>query len=257
MRKPILAANWKMNKTVRDAVALVSAMKDGLLAISGVEKVLCPPFMAIPDVARLVSGTEIGVGAQDMYWKESGAFTGEVSPLMIKEFCSHVIIGHSERREHFGEADETVNLKIKAAFAHGLTPIVCVGETLELRKEGRTEKWVSGQVVAALQGLSADQVADLVIAYEPIWAIGTGLAATVQEAERVCSHVVRRTVAELFGEGTADSIRIQYGGSVKPANARELMAQANIDGALVGGASLRAADFLEIVRLTAETKGLD
>ena len=256
MRKPILAGNWKMNKTVADAVALVNAMKDELLGIPGVEKVLCPPFMAVPEVSGLVSGTEIGVGAQNMHWKESGAYTGEVSPLMVKEFCSHVIIGHSERRQLFGETDPAVHLKIKAALAHGLTPIVCVGETIELRREGKTEKWVSGQVKAALEGVGADQVAGMVLAYEPIWAIGTGLAATAEEAERVCAEVVRPTIAELFGKDTADAIRIQYGGSVKPANAAELMAQPSIDGALVGGASLRAADFIEIVRLAAAAKGL-
>ena len=256
MRKPILAGNWKMNKTVVDAVALVTEIKDHLLGIPGVEKVLCPPFTAVPDVARLVSGTEIGVGAQDMYWKESGAYTGEVSPLMVAEFCSHVIIGHSERRGHFGDTDQTVNLKIKAALGHGLTPIACVGETIDLREEGKTEEWVSGQVIAALEGLTAEQAASLVLAYEPIWAIGTGLAATAEEAERVCGQVVRATVADLFGQSTAEAIRIQYGGSVQPANAAELMAQPNIDGALVGGASLKAADFVEIVRLAAATKGL-
>jgi len=256
MRKPILAGNWKMNKTVAGAVALVTEMKDDLLAIAGVEKVLCPPFMALPEVARLVSGTEIGVGAQDMYWEESGAYTGEVSPLMVQELCSHVIIGHSERRQHFGETDQTVNLKVKAALQHGLTPIVCVGETIALRQEGRTEEWVTGQVAGALEGLAAEQVASMVLAYEPIWAIGTGLAATAQEAERVCGQVVRAKIADLFGQATADALRIQYGGSVKPANAAELMAQDNIDGALVGGASLKAADFVAIVRLAAEAKGL-
>ncbi|MBM3187757.1 MAG: triose-phosphate isomerase [Chloroflexi bacterium] len=256
MRRPILAGNWKMNKTVSEAVALVSAAKADLLAISGVEKVFCPSFMAIPDVARLVSGTELGVGAQDMYWEASGAFTGEVSPLMVQEYCQYVIIGHSERREFFHETDETVNRKLHAALAHGLTPIVCVGETIALRQAGKTESWVAGQVEAALQGLTAEQVASMVIAYEPIWAIGTGLAATAEEAERVCRDVVRATVARLYGEPTAEALRIQYGGSVKPDNTAELMAQPNIDGGLVGGASLKAADFVAIVRLTAEAKGL-
>jgi triosephosphate isomerase len=251
MRKPILAGNWKMNKTVAEAIALVTAMKDDLLELSSVDRVLCPPFMAIPDVARLVAGTELRVGAQDMYWKDAGAFTGEVSPLMVKEFCSYVIIGHSERREHFGETDATVNAKIKAALAHGLKPIVCVGESLVLRQEGRTEVWVAGQVRAALEGLGAEQAGGLIIAYEPIWAIGTGLAATAAEAERVCAQVVRATVAELYGREVAEGVRIQYGGSVTPANAPELMAQSDIDGALVGGASLKAADFLAIVRAAA------
>lgn len=254
MRKCIVAGNWKMNKTVAEAVALVSAMKDDLCRLNGVERVLCPPFMAIPDVARLVAGTDLGVGAQDMYWKDAGAFTGEVSPLMVKEFCTHVIIGHSERREHFGETDETVNLKLKAALAHGLTPIVCVGETLALRQEGRTESWVAAQVRAAFAGLTGEQASRVVIAYEPIWAIGTGLPATAEEAQRVCKEVVRATIADLYGMEIAQSIRIQYGGSVTPANAPELMAQPDIDGALVGGASLRAADFVAIVTAAVEAR---
>ncbi len=254
MRKRVLAGNWKMNKTVAEAVALVKAMKDELCRLDSVDRVLCPPFMAIPDVARLVAGTGLGVGAQNMYWKDAGAFTGEISPLMVKEFCSYVIIGHSERREHFGESDESVNLKLKAALAHGLTPIVCVGETLALRQEGQTESWVARQVKAALAGLNAEQVANVIIAYEPIWAIGTGLPATAEEAQRVCKEVVRATVAELYGPSVAQAIRIQYGGSVTPANAPELMAQPDIDGALVGGASLKAADFVAIVAAAAKAQ---
>ena len=256
MRKPILAGNWKMHKTVAEAIALVTDMKDELLSIPGVEKVFCPSFMAIPDVARLIAGTELGVGAQDLFWEESGAYTGEVSPGMVAEFCNYVIIGHSERREYFGETDETVSRKIKAALAHKLTPIVCVGESLELREAGRTETWVTEQVKAALAGLSAEQVAGLVIAYEPIWAIGTGRAATAEEAERVCATVVRATVAKLYNQATAEAVRIQYGGSIKPDNTAEIMAQPNIDGGLVGGASLKAADFIQIVKLTAQAKGL-
>jgi triosephosphate isomerase len=256
MRKPILAGNWKMNKTVAEAAALVEAMRDELLHIPSVDRVFCPPFMAVPTVARLVAGTELRVGAQNLYWKPEGAFTGEVSPAMVKEFCDYVIIGHSERREYFGETDEGVNKKIGAAFEIGLTPIVCVGETLALREQGQTESWVSGQVRAALKGLTAEQVASLIIAYEPIWAIGTGLAATAEEAERVCGQVVRATVAALYGQPTAATVRIQYGGSVKAANTEELMAKPNIDGALVGGASLVASEFVAIVRLSAKAKGL-
>ena len=248
MRTPIMAGNWKMNKTVAEAEALVREMMDPLLAIEGVDKVFCPPFMAVPAVAALVKGTPIGVGAQDMYWKESGAYTGEVSPLMVAEFCDYVILGHSERREYFGETDETVHQKLLAALQHGLTPIVCVGETLEQRDAGVTESWVTGQVEAALRDLSAEQVAGIIIAYEPIWAIGTGRAATAQDAEHVCGSVVRATIARLFGRDTAEAIRIQYGGSVNPGNAAELMAQPNIDGGLVGGASLKAADFVAVVR---------
>lgn len=255
MRTPILAGNWKMNKTVSEAEALVREMKDPLLGIAGVDKVFCPPFMAVPAVADLVRGTPLGVGAQDMFWEESGAYTGEVSPSMIAEFCQYVIIGHSERRQYFGETDETVHRKLLAALEHGLTPIVCVGESLEQRDAGETETWVTGQVEAALLGIPAEQVAGLIIAYEPIWAIGTGRAATAQDAEHVCGRVVRATVGRLFDAHTADALRVQYGGSVNPGNAAELMAQPNIDGGLVGGASLKAADFVAIVRAAAEAKG--
>ncbi|MBN1399658.1 MAG: triose-phosphate isomerase [Anaerolineae bacterium] len=256
MRVPILAGNWKMHKTVAEALELVAAAKDDLLAVNGVDKVFCPPFMAIADVARALKGTDLGVGAQDLYWEESGAYTGEVSAPMIREFADYVIIGHSERRQYFHETDETVNRKIKTALAHQLTPIVCVGESLELRQADQTESWVADQVSAALKDLTAEQVAGLIIAYEPIWAIGTGLAATAEEAERVCGTVVRAQVAKLYDEPTAAAVRVQYGGSVKPGNTLELMSQPNIDGALIGGASLQAADFCAIVRLSAQAKGL-
>ena len=256
MRTPILAGNWKMNKTVDEATALVEAMKSGLIAIPGVDVVLCPPFLAIADVSRMMADSGVSVGAQDMYWEESGAYTGEVSPVMIREMCQCVIIGHSERRAHFCETDEAVNRKLLSALAHGLKPVVCIGETLALREEGKTETWVSGQVRAALGGLSPEQAAGTVLAYEPIWAIGTGLAATADEAERVCGAVVRATVEELYGAAIASVTRIQYGGSVKPGNTLELMSKPNIDGGLVGGASLSAADFVEVVRLCAKAKGL-
>jgi len=256
MRTPILAGNWKMHKTAAEAAALVAESKEALLAVGTVDRVFCPSYLAIPKVAELVAGTPLGVGAQNLYWEESGAYTGEVAPAMVAEFCDYVIIGHSERRAYFGETDETVNKKIVAALKHGLIPIVCVGETLELREAGKTESWVAGQVRAALKGLTAAQVAGLVIAYEPIWAIGTGLAATAEEAERVIGEVVRTTVRELYGDATAEAVRIQYGGSVKPDNALELMGKPNIDGALIGGASLKAADFVAIVQAAAEAKGL-
>mgnify|MGYP000849909719 FL=1 len=256
MRTPILAGNWKMHKTAAEAAALVAESREALLAVDAVDRVFCPPYLAIPKVAELVASTPLGVGAQDLYWEESGAYTGEVAPAMVAEFCDYVIIGHSERREYFGETDETVNKKIVAALKHGIIPIVCVGETLELREAGKTESWVAGQVRAALHGLTAAQVAGLVIAYEPIWAIGTGLAATAEEAERVIGEVVRATVSELYGDATAAAVRIQYGGSVKPDNALELMGKPNIDGALIGGASLKAADFVAIVQATAKAKGL-
>ncbi|MGI6381585.1 MAG: triose-phosphate isomerase [Anaerolineae bacterium] len=256
MRTPILAGNWKMHKTAAEAAALVAESREALLAVDAVDRVFCPPYLAIPKVAELVASTPLGVGAQDLYWEESGAYTGEVAPAMVAEFCDYVIIGHSERREYFGETNETVNKKIVAALKHGIIPIVCVGETLELREAGKTESWVAGQVRAALHGLTAAQVAGLVIAYEPIWAIGTGLAATAEEAERVIGEVVRATVSELCGDATAAAVRIQYGGSVKPDNALELMGKPNIDGALIGGASLKAADFVAIVQATAKAKGL-
>lgn len=245
-----------MNKTIAEATELVKAMKEEILKVTSVDRVLCPPFMVIPAVAGLVAGTEIGVGAQNMYHKDLGAFTGEVSPLMVKELCQYVIIGHSERRQFFGETDESVNAKIKSALAHGIRPIVCVGEPLEVRQQDRTESWVSGQVKAALAGLSAQQVAGLVIAYEPIWAIGTGIPATAEEAERVCGQVVRATITELYDIPTSDIVRIQYGGSVTAANAAELMVKPNIDGGLVGGASLKPAEFIAIVQHTARAKGL-
>ena len=256
MRTPIVAGNWKMYKTVTQAKELVATAKEELLAVPGVDKVFCPPFMAIPAVAQAVAGTPIGVGAQNLYWADEGAFTGEVSPLMVKEFCSHAIIGHSERREYSCETDEDVNKKIVAALRHGLTPIVCVGESLHVRQAGDTEAWVTAQVQSALQGLTAEQVAGLVFAYEPIWAIGTGLAATPQDAEHVCGSVVRATLGSLYGADVASAVRIQYGGSIKPGNALELMSQPNVDGGLVGGASLQAADFVAIVRHTAAAKGL-
>ncbi len=256
MRTPIVAGNWKMNKTAAEGAALVRAMMADLLDTPGVQTVFCPPFLAIPDVARLVQGSPLAVGAQNLYWEESGAYTGEVSPAMVAEFCQYVIIGHSERREYFAEKDEGVNKKVKAALAHDLTPIVCVGETLALRDEGRTENWVRDQVIAALQGVSAEQTAGLVMAYEPIWAIGTGRAATPEDAEQVCGEVVRATIADLYNTATAEAIRIQYGGSVSPDNVEEIMSQPNIDGGLVGGASLKAESFTTIVRATALAKGL-
>jgi len=256
MRTPILAGNWKMHKTAAEAEALVSQAMEPLLALDMVDRVFCPPFLAIPKVAAMVADTPLGVGAQDLYWEESGAYTGEVAPAMVAEFCDYVIIGHSERRAYFSETDETVSRKIVAALDHGLTPIVCVGESLDQREAGKTETWVAAQLRAALDGLTAAQVSGMVLAYEPIWAIGTGLAATAEEAERVIRDVVRTTVCEVYGPKAAEAVRIQYGGSVKPGNADELMSQPNIDGALIGGASLKADDFVAIVRATAKAKDL-
>ncbi len=256
MRTPIIAGNWKMHKTIEEAEALVREMRPALDEVEGVEVVLCPPFVALAAVAELIASSPIKLGAQNMHWEEKGAFTGEISPLMLKGLCQYVILGHSERRQYFGETDEGVNKKIKAAFAHGLTPIVCVGENLAQHDAGQTEEWVSGQVRAALEGLAADQVRSMVIAYEPIWAIGTGRPATGEGANRVIG-LIRRLIAELYDEETAQAVRIQYGGSVKPKNIAEFMSQPEIDGALVGGASLRGGDFVEIVRIAAKVKSVN
>jgi triosephosphate isomerase len=253
MRTPLVAGNWKMFKTVAEARHLVSELVPGLQTISGVEKVVCPPFTALLAVAALLEGSDIGLGAQNMHWEESGAFTGEIAPPMVAELCSYVIIGHSERRAYFGETDVTVNRKVEAALAHSLTPIVCVGETLEENEAGQTAEVVSRQVREGLAGISlgsGDEV-PLVIAYEPIWAIGTGRAATAEGANAVLADVIRPALAELFGESVSQMIRILYGGSVKGNNAAEFFHQPEIDGALVGGASLKAAEFLLIAQAAA------
>ena len=247
MRTPIIAGNWKMNKTAVEAVDFVREIRNGLSQIKGVDKVVCPPFIALPGVAEALQATDIGVGAQNMHFAESGAYTGECAPNMLTPFCSYVIIGHSERREYFNETDEGVNKKAKAALAHGLIPIICVGETLAQNEAGETQAFVSGQVRAALDGLTAEQVAGLVIAYEPIWAIGTGKSASAAQAGSIIGLSVRGPIAEMFGEETAQKVRIQYGGSVKENNIAEYMAQPDIDGALVGGASLKAG-FVELVK---------
>lgn len=236
-----------MNKTLSEAEALVTELKEELAGITEVEIAVCPPAVNLTRVYDLIKESNIKLGAQNMYWEEKGAFTGELSGAMLKEAgVSYVIIGHSERREYFAETDEGVNRKVRAAFNYGLTPIVCVGETLKEREEGKTNDKVRGQVKAALAGLNARQVAELVIAYEPIWAIGTGRSATAGDANQVIGYI-RDLVREDFG-AAADKMRIQYGGSVKPDNIEELMAEEEIDGALVGGASLKANSFAEIVR---------
>jgi len=256
MRKPIIAGNWKMHKTIEEAVDLVREMREALQSVPEVEVVLIPPFVCLPAVAELLAPTAIGLGAQNMHWEDQGAFTGEISPLMIKDLCQYVVIGHSERRQYFGETDETVNRKVKAAFSHGLVPIMCVGENLSQNEAGETEEFVSGQIRNGLAGLSAEQVRRMVIAYEPIWAIGTGRAATGTVANRIIGSVVRGTIAQMYGEDTAQALRVQYGGSVKPGNITEFMSQPEIDGALVGGASLKADDFVEIVRRAAQAKSI-
>ncbi len=253
MRKPFVAGNWKMYKTVAEARQLVSELVPGLQTVSGVEKVLCPPFTSLLAIAALLEGTDIGLGAQNMYWEDSGAYTGEISPPMIAEFCRFVILGHSERRAYFGETDETVNLKVQSALAHNLVPIVCVGETLAENESGRTADVVSRQVHEGLKGLgftgqALEGGSALVLAYEPVWAIGTGRAATPEGANAVLADVIRPSIADLYGEPFAQAVRILYGGSVKANNAAEFFHQPEIDGALVGGASLKAVEFSHIVQ---------
>jgi triosephosphate isomerase (TIM) len=252
MRRPILAGNWKMNKTPAEAVEFVRAIRPLVTRYDNVDVVVCPPFVALPLVSETLSGVRIAVGAQNIHWADSGAYTGEVSAAMLKGIADYIIIGHSERRQYFGETDELVNKKTKAALAQGLRPIVCVGEDLAQNEAGVTDSLVGGQVRAAFDGLTAEQAAGIVVAYEPIWAIGTGKTATAAVANRVCGLVVRGTLAELYGEQVAQEIRVQYGGSANEKNIGELMAMPDIDGALIGGASLKVDAFVDMVRITSE-----
>ena len=251
MRTPMIAGNWKMNTTLAEASALVKEMREGLEHMTSVETVLCPPFLSLPLVKELLLGLSIKVGAQNMHFEERGAYTGEISPLMLCGICEYVILGHSERMQYFGETDEVVNDKIRAALAVELTPILCVGERLEQKEAGNTEEVVIRQVREALNGI--ESLIGMVIAYEPIWAIGTGRAETGEGANAIIA-IIRNTVARLYGEGTAQEIRILYGGSVTAANIAEYVKRSEIDGALVGGASLKAKEFLTIVAQTAATK---
>ncbi|MEG6570249.1 triose-phosphate isomerase [Thermoanaerobacterium thermosaccharolyticum] len=246
MRIPIIAGNWKMHMTPAEALKLVGELKP-LVADTDVEVVVIPPFVDLVDVKKAIEGSNIRLGAQNMHWEEKGAFTGEVSPLMLKEIgVEYVVIGHSERRQYFAETDETVNRKVKSALSHGLKPIVCVGETLSQREDGKAFDVVREQTKKALDDVLKNDVTNVVIAYEPIWAIGTGKTATSKDANDVIK-VIRETIASVYDINTANEVRIQYGGSVKPDNAKELMSESDIDGALVGGASLKAQDFAKIV----------
>lgn len=246
MRTPIIAGNWKMNKTPSEAAVLIDELKP-LVKDTQIEVVVCPPFVCLPIVAEAIKGSNIKLGAQNMHFEEQGAYTGEVSPIMLKELgVEYVIIGHSERRQYFAETDMTVNKKVLKAFSHGLTPIVCVGETLEQREQGITADLVSMQTKIAMGGLTKEQAEKIVIAYEPIWAIGTGKTASAQEANELIG-IIRNTIKEMFGQDVSEKVRIQYGGSMKPQNAKELMAMPEIDGGLIGGASLKAQDFASIV----------
>jgi triosephosphate isomerase len=248
MRTPFIAGNWKMHKTIEEATTLVHDLRAALKGITGCDVAVCPPFPALTAVREALAGSAIGLGAQNMHWEEQGAFTGEVSPPMLVGLCDYVIIGHSERRTLFGETDDTVNKKLHAALAHELKPILCVGENLQQNQAGETEEFVGGQVRAALADVTAEQAKLITLAYEPIWAIGTGVPATGEGANEIIGGTVRATLTALYGDNVGQAIRIQYGGSVKPANVVEFMTQPEIDGALVGGASLRAADFAEIVK---------
>ena len=248
VRLPFIAGNWKMNKTVGEAVDLIRELKTAISGVKGVEVAVAPPFTALYAVHRELEGTSIRLAAQNLYWEERGAFTGEISPLMLKEIgCQYVIIGHSERRQFFGESDETVNRRIKAALAQGLKVIFCIGETLKEREEGKTFLLIERQMEGGLKGLGAQEMGDMVIAYEPVWAIGTGKTATPEQAEEV-HRFIRGKIGKLYSREVFEKIRIQYGGSVTPDNIKGLMNQPDVDGALVGGGCLKAESFSKIVR---------
>jgi len=249
MRVPMIAGNWKMNTTISEATELVKAMRDELDKIGNVEKVICPPFVSLAPVGELIKGSSVKLGAQNMYFAEKGAYTGEISPLMLVSLCEFVIIGHSERRQYFNETGEIVNKKVAAALKVGLMPVLCIGERLEENEAGKTEEVVTEQLRSSLADINNPN--GLIIAYEPIWAIGTGKAATGEQANRTISFI-RRNVFKLYDDEIAQEMRILYGGSVTAANATEFMQQPEIDGALVGGASLKAAEFLSIVTQTSE-----
>lgn len=252
MRSPFVAGNWKMNTTATEAEKLVLEMLDKLDRIKGAEKVLCPPFISLVAINMMLQGSSIKLGAQNMYFETKGAYTGEISPVMLSELCEFVILGHSERRWYFGETDEIVNKKVKAALANRLQPILCVGERLAEKEAGKTEDVINRQVTADFKGI--EPVSNLVIAYEPVWAIGTGKAASGEQAAATIQFI-RDVVAKLWNKSIAHGLRILYGGSVTSANIAEFISHPEIDGALVGGASLKSEDFVSIVEQTAEIKG--
>jgi len=251
MRVPMIAGNWKMNTTIGEAEALIREMRPGLDKIGNVDKLVCPPFISLAAVRELIKGSSIKLGAQNMHFGERGAYTGEVSPLMLVGLCEFVVLGHSERRQYFHESNEIVNKKILAALKVGLKPILCIGERLEEREAGRTEAVLSEQLSLSLAGIGS--LNKLIIAYEPVWAIGTGRAATGEQANATIGFI-RRNIAQLYSESFAQDLRILYGGSVTAANTAEFMQQSEIDGALVGGASLKATEFLSIVKQTSEIR---
>ena len=248
MRKIIIAGNWKMNKNIGESIDLANSIKRSLFDVEGLGVVLCPPFTSLSDVREVIMDTNIRLGAQDCYWEKEGAFTGEISAPMLKDVgCEYVIIGHSERRQFFHETNETVNKKLKAVLKESIHAIVCVGEKLEERKNGKTFDVVKDHVVNSLNGISKDDMLKTVIAYEPVWAIGTGVNATKEQAQEVHKYI-RGLLKDIFGEDVAKEITIQYGGSVKPENIKELISQEDVDGALVGGASLKGDSFVKIVK---------
>ncbi len=248
MRKAFIAGNWKMHKTIPEAVALVTVLKDALEGVEDCDVAVCPPFVALDAVRETLEGSAIGLGAQNMHWEEQGAFTGAISPAMLEGLCDYVILGHSERRTIFGETDEWVNRKLHTALEHGLLPIVCVGENLAQNEAGETVAFCGGQVEAAFEGVPAERAVEVTIAYEPIWAIGTGVPAHGEDANDIIRDAIRDVLVSIYDEDVAEAIRVQYGGSVKPHNVAEFLSQKEIDGALVGGASLKADDFSEIVK---------
>ncbi|OGO01481.1 MAG: triose-phosphate isomerase [Chloroflexi bacterium RBG_13_52_12] len=252
-RTPLVAGNWKMNTTIEEAVTLIKTMQPQLHKIQGIEKVLCPPFVSLASARVIVRGSTVKLGAQNIYYEEKGAYTGEISPLMLAGLCDYVIIGHSERRQYFGETDEIINKKIKSAAKNGIKPILCVGETSEENEAGQTKEVLGKQLIACSDRLY--YLSGLVIAYEPLWAIGTGKSAGGDEANRTIGFI-RQFVSRLHGSGIANTVRILYGGSVTAANIAEFMHKAEIDGALVGGASLRADEFVSIVKQAADIRGL-
>lgn len=248
MRTPIIAGNWKLNKTPHEAIELVTELKRAVADVQGVDIIVCPVSVCLADVNDVIQESNIALGAQNLYWEDSGAFTGEISGPIIKAAgCEYVIIGHSERRQYFDETNETVNKRIRAALNAGLTPIVCVGESLEERVSDKTFDVVRDHVAGGLKGFSAEEVSSMIIAYEPVWAIGTGKTATPGQAQEV-HKFIRELLTELYDEKVSGVVRLQYGGSVKPENIEELISQADIDGALVGGASLKGDSFAAIVK---------
>lgn len=252
MRRPFMAGNWKMNKTIAEAVVLASDIHEKVKTVSNVECVVCPPFVCLPAVSQTLADSHVAVGSQNVHWAENGAFTGEVSAPMLQSLVTHVIIGHSERRQYFGETDESVNQRTMAALAHGLIPIVCVGETLEQNEGGRTRDVIERQIQIALSGLGGEQLKTLIVAYEPIWAIGTGKAATAEQAGEICGFIRDGCLADLYGTSTALQTRILYGGSTNDGNIEAFMEQESIDGALIGGSALKADVYGAMVTITSQ-----